>query len=38
MKQSSSKTQETRTAVAIALGLALVCFGGAVLAATFINH
>jgi hypothetical protein len=37
MKQSS-KTREIRTALAIALGLALVCFGGAVLAATFIIH
>lgn len=33
------KKRELRTALAVALGLALVCFGGAVVASTFlISH
>jgi hypothetical protein len=38
MKQSVSKAQEFKTALAIALGLAFVCFGGAVLASNFVTH
>jgi len=36
--QGSDKKKELRTALAFALGLALVCFGGAVVASTFIGH
>jgi hypothetical protein len=38
MKVSVSKAQEIKTALAVMLGLALVCFGGAVLASTFVTH
>ena len=36
--QHSDKKRELRMALAFALGLALVCFGGAVVACTFISH
>jgi hypothetical protein len=39
MKQPpSAKMRELRTAMLIALGLAFVCFGGAVLASSFVTH
>jgi hypothetical protein len=37
MRMASSRTQEV-TALLFALGLAFVCFGGAVLAPTFLTH
>jgi hypothetical protein len=36
MNRSVSKAQEIKTAL-VMLGLALVCFGGAVLASTFVR-
>jgi hypothetical protein len=39
MKQPPShKMREIRTALLVALGLAFVCFGGAVLASIFVTH
>jgi hypothetical protein len=39
MKQPpSAKMRELRTAMLIALGLAFVCFGGAVLASSFVTR
>jgi hypothetical protein len=37
-RTSSTKRRELWTAMLIAVGLAFVCFGGAVLASTFITH
>jgi len=37
-KSSSHRMREFRTALLLALGLALVSLGGAVLASTFVSH
>jgi hypothetical protein len=38
MRESTSRMREFRTALLFALCLAFVCFGGAVVASTFITH
>jgi len=38
MQQRSPKMRELKTALALALGLAIICFGAAVLAANYIAN